>query len=157
MPPEALDELDAKLGPADRFVVATLRDENAQQRKRLDANIEQIRILADQIAISTEQIADLTRRIFGNRSEKLPTVKEELRCRVVPDELTADGTPMPTEPEGARVLPTCATCAAFPSRRQRMPGPSSRTRIRLRIAPSMTRFRREGRRGERRRPRWPVR
>ena len=99
MAPEALDELEAKLDPAARFVVATLRDENAQQRKQLDANIEQIRILADQIAILTEQVADLTRRLFGNRSEKLPTVKEELRRRVDPDELTVDGTPMPTEPE----------------------------------------------------------
>jgi len=99
MDPEALDELEAKLDPAARFVVATLRDENAQQRKQLDANIEQIRILADQIVILTEQVADLTRRLFGNRSEKLPTVKEELRRRVEPEELTVDGTPMPTEPE----------------------------------------------------------
>ena len=99
MAPEALDELEAKLDPAARFVVATLRDENAQQRKQLDANIEQIRILTDQITILTEQVADLTRRLFGNRSEKLPTVKEELRRRVDPDELTVDGTPMPTEPE----------------------------------------------------------
>jgi transposase len=99
MAPEALDELEAKLDPAARFVVATLRDENAQQRKQLDANIEQIRILADQIVILTEQVADLTRRLFGNRSEKLPTVKEELRRRVDPEELTVDGTPMPTELE----------------------------------------------------------
>lgn len=99
MAPEALDELEAKLDPAARFVVATLRDENAQQRKQLDANIAQIRILADQIAILTEQVADLKRRLFGNRSEKLPTVKEELRRRVERDELTVDGTPMPTEPE----------------------------------------------------------
>jgi transposase len=102
MPPEALDELEAKLDPAARFVVATLRDENAQQRKQLDANIEQIRILSDQIVILTEQVADLTRRLFGYRSEKLPTVKEELRRRVDPEELTVDGAPMPTEPE-ARV------------------------------------------------------
>ena len=47
MAPEALDELEAKLDPAARFVVATLRDQNAQQRKQLDANIEQIRILSD--------------------------------------------------------------------------------------------------------------
>ena len=99
MAPEALDELEAKLDPAARFVVATLRDENAQQRKQLEANIEQIRILSDQIVILTEQVADLTRRLFGNRSEKLPTVKEELRRRVDPEELTVDGTPMPKEPE----------------------------------------------------------
>jgi hypothetical protein len=41
----------------------------------------------------------LRRRLFGTSSEKLPTVKEELRRRVEPDELTVDGTPMPTEPE----------------------------------------------------------
>jgi transposase len=99
MAPEVLDELEAQLEPAARFVVATLRDENAQQRKQLEANIEQIRILSDQIVILTEQVADLTRRLFGNRSEKLPTVKDELRRRVDPEELTVDGTPMPTEPE----------------------------------------------------------
>jgi transposase len=98
MAPEALDELESKLDPAARFVVATLREENAQQRKQLDANIEQIRILSDQIVILTEQVADLTRRLFGNRAEKLPTVKEELRRRVDPEELTVDGAPMPEEP-----------------------------------------------------------
>src|SRR5512142_372361 len=99
MAPEALDELEAKLDPAARFVVATLRDENAQQRKQLDANIEQIRILSEQIVILTEQVADLTRRLFGKHSEKLPTVPEELRRRIDPAELTVDGTQMPEEPE----------------------------------------------------------
>jgi len=50
------------------------RERTAAQQ--LEANIEQIRILSDQIVILTEQVADLTRRLFGNRSEKLPTVKE---------------------------------------------------------------------------------
>ena len=47
MPPKERDELEAKLDSAARFVVAALRDEKAQQRQQLDANIEQIRILSD--------------------------------------------------------------------------------------------------------------
>jgi transposase len=99
MVPEALDELEAKLEPAARFVVATLRDENAQQRKQLEANVEQLRILADQIVILTEQVADLNRRLFGRRAEKNPTVREDIRRAIDPNELTVDGKPMPAEPE----------------------------------------------------------
>jgi transposase len=99
MAPEALDELEAKLDPAARFVVATLRDENAQQRKQLDANVEQLRVLADQIVILTEQVADLNRRLFGRRAEKNPTVREEIRRAIDTNELTVDGEPMPAEPK----------------------------------------------------------
>ena len=106
MAPEALDELEAKLDPSARVVVALLREENAEQKRRLEASSAQIAaltsqlgLLTEQIARQTEQLEDLRRRLFGNRTEKLPTVKEELRRRVDPDELTVDGTPMPTDPE----------------------------------------------------------
>lgn len=106
MPPEALDKLEAKLDPAARVVVALLREENAEQKRRIEASSAQIAaltsqlgLLTEQIARQTEQLEDLRRRLFGNRAEKLPTVKEELRRRVDPEELTVDGTPMPTEPE----------------------------------------------------------
>lgn len=106
MAPEALDELEAKLEPSARAIVALLREENAEQKKQLKASSDQIAaltaqlgLLTEQIALQTEQLQDLRRRAFGDRSEKLPTVKEELRHRVDPDELTVDGAPMPTEPE----------------------------------------------------------
>src|SRR5512145_853282 len=98
MAPEALDELEAKLEPSARAIVALLREENAEQKKQLKASSDQIAaltaqlgLLTEQIALQTEQLQDLRRRVFGDRSEKLPTVKEELRRRVDPDELTVDG------------------------------------------------------------------
>ena len=92
MTSEDLDELEARLDPTARFVVVMLR-------KQLDSSTEQNRLLTEQIARLTEQLQDMKRRLFGNRSEKLQTVSEQLRHRVDPDELTVDGTPMPTEPE----------------------------------------------------------
>lgn len=92
MTSEDLDELEATLDATARFVVRMLREQ-------LQASTEQNRLLTEQIARLTEQLQDMKRRLFGNRSEKLQTVNEQLRSRVDPDELTVDGTPMPTEPE----------------------------------------------------------
>lgn len=106
MAPEPLDELEAKLDPWGRAVFKMLREENAQQRRQLEANAQQVAALTAQLGLVTEQLAnqtelleDFRRRLFGNRSEKLPTVKEELRRRIDPAELTVDGTPMPEDPE----------------------------------------------------------
>ncbi len=106
MAPESLDELEVRLDPWGRAIFKMLREENAQQSKRLEASAQQIAaltaqlgLLTEQLARQTEQLDDLRRRLFGNRSEKLPTVGEELRRRIDPNELTVDGTPMPVEPE----------------------------------------------------------
>ncbi len=96
---EDLEKLEATLDPTARMVIAFLREHNAQLSKQLQASTEQNRLLTEQIALLTEQLQDMKRRLFGNRSEKLQTVGEQLRARVDPDELTVDGTPMPTEPE----------------------------------------------------------
>ncbi len=103
---EPLDELEAKLDPWGRAVFKMLREENVHQRRQLEANAQQIAALTAQLGLVTEQLAnqtelleDFRRRLFGNRSEKLPTVKEELRRRIDPAELTVDGTPMPEDPE----------------------------------------------------------
>lgn len=85
MAPDDLDELESGLDPTARFIVAYLRQENSELREQL-ANL-------------TEQLDDLKRRLFGKRSERIPTVEEELRRRVEPNELTVDGTPMPSDPE----------------------------------------------------------
>jgi len=92
MTSEDLDELEATLDATARFIVRMLREQ-------LQASTEQNRLLTGQIARLTEQLQDMKRRLFGNRSEKLQTVAEQLRQRIDPDELTVDGTPMPTEPE----------------------------------------------------------
>jgi chromosome segregation ATPase len=93
MPPAAIDGLDAKLNSSARLVVALLREENADLKQRLEASSVQIAaltsqlgLLTEQIARQTEQLEDLRRRLFGNRTEKLPTVKEELRRPIDPDE-----------------------------------------------------------------------
>jgi len=85
--PKYLESLEQELeldSPA-RTAVAYLRQENAQ--------------LKDRLATATEQLEDYKRRLFGKRSERIPTVQDELRTEVDPSELTVDGTPMPTEPE----------------------------------------------------------
>ena len=92
MAPDELDELESGLDPTARFIVAYVRQENAKLREQLKEN-------AEHLANVTEQLEDLKRRLFGKRSERIPTVEEELRRRVEPDELTVDGTPMPSDPE----------------------------------------------------------
>jgi len=127
MPAEAIEALQAKLDPWGRSVLAMLCAENAQQKQQLTINAEQlaasaeqIRILVEQIASLTEQIASLNRRLFGNRSEKQPTVKEELRRRVDPEELTVDGAAMPTDPKArAKEKRRKARKAGEPERKRR--------------------------------------
>ena len=96
---EDLEKLEETLDPTARMVIAFLKEHNAQLCKQLESSTEQNRLLTEQIARLSEQLQDMTRRLFGNRSEKLQTVSEQLRHRIDPDELTVDGTPMPTEPE----------------------------------------------------------
>lgn len=92
MPLDDLDELESGLDPTARFIVAYLRKENSELREQLAAATERLALL-------TEQVADLNRRLFGWRSEKIPTVHDEIRRELDPNELTVDGEPMPTEPE----------------------------------------------------------
>jgi transposase len=99
MTPEELDQLQSELDPAARFVVALLREENAKLREQLAVSIRQLEANVEQIARLTEQLEDFKRRLFGRRSERIPTVAEELRREVAPDELTVDGEPMPSDPE----------------------------------------------------------
>ena len=91
MTPEELDQLQSELDPAARFVVALLREENAKLREQLAVSIRQLEANVEQIARLTEQLEDFKRRLFGRRSERIPTVAEELRREVAPDELTVDG------------------------------------------------------------------
>ena len=92
MAPDDLDELERGLDPTARFIVAYLRQENAQLREQIAFSAKQLAANAERIAELTEQVADFKRRLFGKRSERIPTVQEELRRRVDPDELTVDGT-----------------------------------------------------------------
>jgi len=86
-----IDDLEA-LEPMARLLVSHLRRENAELREQLSTNNELIQRL-------TEQVEALNHRLFGKRSEKIPSVREELRQQVSPGELTVDGDPMPEQPE----------------------------------------------------------
>ena len=117
MPPDdELDELERRLGKLDpmaRFVISQLRQDNARLREELAKNSQLIERL-------TEQVEALNRRLFGKRSEKMPTVREELRQRVDPGELTVDGDPMPEEPQArAKERRRKARQASEPQRQKR--------------------------------------
>jgi transposase len=119
---EELEKLEATLEPTARMVIAFLREHNAQLCKQLEASTEQNRLQTEQIAKLTEQLLDMKRRLFGNRSEKLQTVGEQLRTRIDPEELTVDGTPMPTEPEARAKEKRRKARKAGESERQRKRG-----------------------------------
>jgi transposase len=108
-----VDDLEAALDPTARLLVSHLRRENAALREQLTKNGELIQRL-------TEQVEALNRRLFGKRSEKIPSVREELRQRVDPDERTVDGTPMPEQPEArAKENRRKARLASEPERQHR--------------------------------------
>jgi transposase len=57
-----------------------------------------LKTLSEQLAIANEQVADLKRRLYGPRSERIPTVREEIRKEDAANALTVDGAPMPEQP-----------------------------------------------------------
>jgi transposase len=93
-----IDDLEA-LEPMARLLVSHLRRENADLREQLARNAEQLSKNSELIQRLTEQVEALNHRLFGKRSEKIPSVREELRQQVAPGELTVDGDPMPEQPE----------------------------------------------------------
>jgi hypothetical protein len=110
--PAGDDDLEA-LDPMARLLVSHLRQENAELRAQLAKNSELIQRL-------TEQVEALNRRLFGKRSEKIPTVREELRQQITPGELTVDGDPMPEQPEArAKEKRRKARKASEPERQKR--------------------------------------
>jgi hypothetical protein len=109
MPPEDIAVIEAQLDPSARLLFvyfrglieeqkAQLFEREAAHLAQLAARDELLKTLTEQLVIANEQIADLKRRLFGPCSERFPTVAEELRREVQPDELTVDGEPMPTDP-----------------------------------------------------------
>lgn len=107
------DDLEGALDPVARLLVSHLRQENAELRAQLAKN-------GDLIASLTEQVEALNRRLFGKRSEKIPTVREELRQQITPGELTVDGEPMPEQPEArAKEKRRKARKASEPERQKR--------------------------------------
>lgn len=108
-----VDDLEATLDVAARLLVSHLRRENAELREQLAKNGELIQRLI-------EQVEALNRRLFGKRSEKIPTVREELRKQIDPGELTVDGEPMPEQPEArAKEKRRKARQASEPERQKR--------------------------------------
>jgi transposase len=112
MAADDVDDLEA-LEPMARLLVSHLRQENATLRDQLAKNGELIQRL-------TEQVEALNHRLFGKRSEKIPTVREELRQQIQPGELTVDGDPMPEQPEArAKEKRRKARQASEPARQKR--------------------------------------
>ena len=93
--PDDLDELEAQLDPAARYVVKLLR-------QALEELQGQNARLSEQLARQSEQLEKLQRMLFGKRSEKLPPIESEVRRAVERDELTVDDKPMPADPEARK-------------------------------------------------------
>lgn len=86
---EAIDALIEQLPAESRLLFLALRQHSEQQREQLAKQTEVIEKL-------TAQIENLQRMLFGRRSERMPTVDEELRSKDQP-EVTVDGDPMPKD------------------------------------------------------------
>ena len=86
--PDDLEQLEAQLDPAARYVVKILR-------QALDE-------LKQMVAARDEQLAELQRMLFGKRSEKLPPIESEVRRVLNKDELTVEGKPMPADDDAKK-------------------------------------------------------
>lgn len=95
MDPKEFDELEAKLDPSARVVVAVLRGALADMKRMLSER-------DTEVARLTEQLAQFQRMLFGPRSEKLPPIESEVRRVVEEQELTLEGNPMPSEPKARK-------------------------------------------------------
>ena len=93
--PDDLEELEAQLDPAARYVVKVLR-------QALDELKQMVADRDEQNARLSEQLAELQRMLFGKRSEKLPPIESEVRRVVGKDELTVEGKPMPADEDAKR-------------------------------------------------------
>ena len=93
--PDDLEQLEAQLDPAARYVVKILR-------QALDELKQMVAARDEQVARQGEQLAELQRMLFGKRSEKLPPIESEVRRVVDKDELTVEGEPMPTDEDAKK-------------------------------------------------------
>jgi len=80
------DELSKTLDPMTRVVISLLRKQNEEL---LAAN----RTQSEQISHLTDQIEDLRNMLFGRKSEKMPSMKTEVRRTVTEEELFPEGSP----------------------------------------------------------------
>ena len=94
---EQIDELIEHLPPEARLLVLALREFSKQQREQLQAQSEQLAKQTEVIEKLTAQVENLRKMLFGRRSERIPTIDEELRKKGPQPELTVDGDPMPTD------------------------------------------------------------
>ena len=96
---DELDELEAALDPAARYVVGLMRQSNDDLKRMLGERDKQLAFQSEQLTRLTEQLDEMKRMLFGKRSEKLPPMASEVRRVVEADELTVDGKPMPVAEE----------------------------------------------------------
>jgi transposase len=87
---EQIDALIEGMAPESKLLFLALRELTRQQSEQLARQTEVIAKL-------TAQVENLQRMLFGRRSEKMPTIDEELRRKGPQPEVTVDGTPMPED------------------------------------------------------------
>lgn len=87
---EQIDALIELLPPESKLLVLALREMSKQQSEQLAKQTEVIAKL-------TAQVENLRRMLFGPRSERMPTMDEELRRHGPQPEVTVDGNPMPKD------------------------------------------------------------
>jgi len=87
------EELEKHLDPATRMVVALLRKSNEQLLAANKTQSEHLSKQSEQISHLTDQIEDLRTMLFGRKSEKMPSMKSEVRRAVTEEELFPPGSP----------------------------------------------------------------
>ena len=109
MAEDDIDALIEGLSPEAKLVVAFLRQQHREQAKQHRGQVKQHREqvkqnktllkqnenLSEQLERLTEQVAKFQAMLFGRRSERIPTIDEELRAEKPAPEQTVDGAPMP--------------------------------------------------------------
>jgi transposase len=105
MPPDEIAAIEAQLEPSARLLFHYLRGLLEEQKSLVESLKAQqaerdalLKTLTEQLAIANEQNDDLKRRLFGPRSERIPTVREEIRKEDAAAQLTVEGAPMPEQP-----------------------------------------------------------
>jgi transposase len=96
---EELNELEAELDPAARYIVKLLRQALGEMRNQLQEMRAQLAERDARLATMSEQLKEMNRLLFGRRSEKLPPIDSEVRRVLEREELTVEGEPMPEDPE----------------------------------------------------------
>lgn len=87
------DELEKTVDPIIRVVLQLLRKQTEAQSNQISEQSRQIEKQTEQITHLVEQIEELRNMLFGRSSEKMPSMKTEVRRAVTEEELFPPGSP----------------------------------------------------------------